>query len=49
MPKVPLANYVRRYIGMDIGYIDREAGKAWLKEAEEISRMLHALIRSTKP
>lgn len=37
------------YIGMDIGYIDRETGKAWLKEAEEISRMLHALIRSTKP
>lgn len=37
------------YIGMDIGYIDRETGKVWLKEAEEISRMLHALIRSTRP
>ena len=36
------------YIGMDIGYIDREAGKAWLQEAEELSRMLHALIRSIK-
>ena len=36
------------YIGMDIGYIDREIGKAWLQEAEEISRMLYALIRSTK-
>ena len=33
------------YIGMDIGYIDREAGTRWLQEAEEISRMLHSLIR----
>lgn len=33
------------YIGIDIGYIDRETGKQWLAEAEEISRMLYALIK----
>ncbi len=36
------------YIGMDIGYIERESGMAWIKEAEEISRMLHALIKSIR-
>ena len=36
------------YIGMDIGYIDRETGKLWLKEAEDISKMLHGLIKSIK-
>jgi four helix bundle protein len=36
------------YIGMDIGYIDRKTGKTWLTEAEEISRMLHGLIRSVR-
>jgi len=36
------------YIGMDIGYIDRDKGKHWLTEAEEISRMLHALIRTIR-
>jgi four helix bundle protein len=36
------------YIGMDIGYIDRETGKTWLSEAEEVSKMLHGLIRSIK-
>lgn len=36
------------YIGMDIGYIENDAGKAWLKEAEEISRMLHAMIRAVR-
>ena len=36
------------YIGMDIGYIDRETGLRWLREAEEISRMLHSLIRSVR-
>ena len=33
------------YIGMDIGYIDRQTGTHWLGEVEEISRMLHSLIR----
>jgi four helix bundle protein len=36
------------YIGMDIGYIEREQGKGWLAEAEEISKMLHALIRTIR-
>jgi four helix bundle protein len=36
------------YIGMDIGYIEREQGKRWLGEAEEISKMLHALIRTIR-
>ncbi len=36
------------YIGMDIGYIDRETGSRWLQEAEEISRMLHSLIRAVR-
>jgi len=36
------------YIGMEIGYITREQGKPWLQEAEAISRMLHALIKSVR-
>jgi four helix bundle protein len=36
------------YIGMDIGYIDKETGKLWLKEDEDISRMLHGLIKSIR-
>lgn len=36
------------YIGMDIGYIDNETGLRWLREAEEISKMLHSLIRSVR-
>ena len=36
------------YIGIDIGYIDREIGKLWIQEAEEISRMLHSLIQTTR-
>lgn len=36
------------YIGMDVGYIDLKKGKQWLAEAEEISRMLHSLIRSVR-
>ncbi len=36
------------YIGMDIGYIGREQGKHWLSEAEEISKMLHSLIRTIR-
>ncbi|HYP67613.1 MAG TPA: four helix bundle protein [Thiobacillaceae bacterium] len=29
------------YIGIDIGYVEREQG---IKQAEEISRMLHGLM-----
>ena len=36
------------YIGMEIGYIECEVGKNWLQEAEEISKMLHGLIRTVK-
>ena len=36
------------YIGMDIGYIEREVGMAWLKEVEEISRMLHGLMQTVR-
>ncbi|MDF1615660.1 four helix bundle protein [Desulfurivibrio dismutans] len=41
------------YIGIEIGYIPKDTGRKWLTEAEEISRMLHALIKTirtrTKP
>ncbi|ODU99302.1 MAG: four helix bundle protein [Thiobacillus sp. SCN 63-57] len=36
------------YIGMDIGYIERETGMQWVKEAEEISRMLHGLMQTVR-
>lgn len=36
------------YIGMDIGYIEWEQGRRWLAEAEEISKMLHALMRTIR-
>lgn len=36
------------YIGMEIGYIDREIGKKWLIEAEEISLMLGGLIKTKR-
>jgi four helix bundle protein len=36
------------YIGMDVGYISREMGTYWLKESEEISRMLHSLIQAVR-
>ena len=36
------------YIGLDIGYIDPNQGKEWLKETEEISKMLYGLIKSIK-
>ena len=34
------------YIGMDIGYIPSNSGKAWIRETKEISAMLAGLIRS---
>ena len=36
------------YIGIDIGYIESEKGKEWLQEAEELSKMLYGLIKSTR-
>lgn len=34
------------YIGMEINYIENETGRRWIKETEEISRMLHSLTRT---
>jgi len=36
------------YIGMDIGYIGKEIGQDWLKEANEISSMLNGLIKTRR-
>jgi four helix bundle protein len=36
------------YIGMEINYIDHDSAKRWLQEIEEISKMLHGLIRAVK-
>lgn len=36
------------YIGIKIGYIDQAKGDYWISEAEVISRMLFALIRSIR-
>ena len=33
------------YIGMDIGYINKETGQAWIEEAREISMMLNGLMK----
>ncbi len=33
------------YIGMDIGYIDKEIGMKWIQESDEIGRMLAGLIK----
>lgn len=36
------------YIGMKIGYIKKEDGKKWAKEAERISKMLYRLMEKFK-
>jgi four helix bundle protein len=36
------------HVGMEIGYIGQEPGTAWLREAEEISLMLGALIKTKR-
>jgi four helix bundle protein len=36
------------FIGIEIGYIDREQGRVWLREISEISKMLHGLIQARK-
>lgn len=36
------------YIAMDIGYLDKINGKLWIRESEEISKMLQGLISSIK-
>ena len=34
------------YIGIDIGYISRETGEAWIEKALQISMMLGGLIKN---
>ena len=36
------------YIGMEIGYISKESGRNWLVECEEISKMLHGMIKTVR-
>ncbi|UYM18541.1 four helix bundle protein [Endozoicomonas euniceicola] len=36
------------YIGMDIGYIDKKQGRAWLIETREIAAMLSSLMNRIK-
>jgi len=36
------------YIGIEIGYIKADMGKEWLKESEEISKMLSGLMRTVR-
>ena len=36
------------HIGMRIGYIKQDKGQEWLKEANEISAMLHGLIKTRR-
>lgn len=36
------------YIGMDVGYIKPETGKAWINETKQISAMLVGLMKSIK-
>ncbi len=36
------------YIGTEIGYINKEIGKRWLQETNEISLMLGGLIKTKK-
>ncbi len=36
------------YVGMDIDYIDRETGKKWAQETEELSLMIGGLIRTKR-
>ncbi|MBE0436958.1 MAG: four helix bundle protein [Methylomicrobium sp.] len=37
------------YIGIKIGYIEKDKGLIWKDEAEQISKMLAALIKSRNP
>jgi four helix bundle protein len=36
------------YIGMEIGYIDKDIGKSWVREATEISSMISGLIKTKR-
>ncbi|MEQ5801935.1 four helix bundle protein [Halomonas sp. H10-9-1] len=34
------------YIGIEIGYIEKQLGQQWAQETREISKMLHGLMAS---
>ena len=36
------------YIGIDIGYINKETGLAWIEEARQISMMLNGLMKKKR-
>jgi len=36
------------YIGIDIGYIDRETGAKWIEEARQLSMMLSGLMKKKR-
>lgn len=36
------------YIGVEIGYIEKDVGQEWIKETQEISSMLGGLIKTKK-
>ena len=36
------------YIGMEIGYIERETGNVWMNEVQEISRMIGGLMKTKR-
>ena len=36
------------YIGMDIGYVPKEAGQGWLNETRELSSMLVGLMKAIR-
>ena len=36
------------YIGMEIGYIKKPIGKAWINETTELSKMLSGFIKSVR-
>jgi len=36
------------YIGMEIGYIERETGNMWMNEVQEISRMIGGLMKTKR-
>jgi four helix bundle protein len=36
------------YIGQEIGYLDRATAHHWIKEATELSKILHAMIQGIR-
>jgi four helix bundle protein len=36
------------FIGLEIGYISRDAGQIWLAEAKEISKMIYGLMKTIR-